>query len=107
VDVGAETVAARALHGAAAAVTVARPGLYSVSESGPGLRRTATVAVSIAPPSSSASSQAEVDLAAPALRTGSGHGGTDAITWLLGAALLVLVGEWSYWRWRAPRLESA
>jgi Aerotolerance regulator N-terminal len=106
VRAGARTIVTRTLDGAPAAVTVAEPGLYQVAETGPGVSRSAAVAVSIAPPVRAATGPA-IDLApqtgAP---TTSGHG-DGAITGLLAAALLVLVAEWFYWRRRAPRLAPA
>ena len=104
---GADTIATRPLRGVPTAVTVDRAGLYQVSETGPDVRRTATVAVSVAPPNGAPTSGQPIDLAAPPGRSGPGHGGNGVITWLLAAALLVLVAEWSYWRSRAPRLAAA
>ncbi len=107
VRAGARTILSRTLDGAPAAVTIAQPGLYEVAETGPGVSRSAAVAVSVAEPVRPAAGPA-IDLAPPAgVSTPAGHGGSGAITGLLAAALLVLVAEWFYWRRRAPRLAPA
>lgn len=81
------------LSSAPQSLTLERPGLYSLTESGPHLRRSTTVAVNVGAPATSLTTTA--DLAglqgSPAAR------GSDVAPWLLAIALLVLTLEWGYW----------
>jgi hypothetical protein len=98
-----DTVASAPLHGHAVAFTVSRAGLYTVRETGDGVDREATVAVSASAPLSAPAPSAPLDLAATSAGSPPGNGPTRA-PWFLAAALVVLVLEWTYWRMRAPRL---
>lgn len=82
-----------ALHSAPQSLTLERPGLYSLTETGPHLRRSAGVAVDVGAPVASASATA--DLTAP--RASPAGRGSDLAPWLLAVALLVLIFEWGYW----------
>jgi hypothetical protein len=97
-----DTVASAPLHGHAVAFTVSRAGLYTVRETGDGVEREATVAVSAAAPLSALAPSAPLDLAATSAASPPGNGPTRA-PWFLAAALVVLVLEWTYWRTQAPR----
>jgi hypothetical protein len=77
------------------------PGSYTVTESGPGVTREATVAVNTAEPPSAASQAADVSSA----RTGeSSEAPVNLAFWFLAAALAVLAAEWAYWISRRRRL---
>ncbi|HVV89477.1 MAG TPA: VWA domain-containing protein [Solirubrobacterales bacterium] len=78
-------------------VRIAAPGNYVVTLAGPWGTRHLALAVN---PGTVAAPGAPVDLAAPAPATRPGH--TDLWPWLLAAALLVLVLEALYARWREP-----
>jgi hypothetical protein len=77
------------------------PGLYTVSETGPGVTREASIAVNTAEPAP-ASSQA-ADLSAARIGPGSGAPVNRAF-WFLAAALAVLGLEWAYSVSRRRRL---
>jgi hypothetical protein len=100
-----DTVASAPLNGHPVAFTVSRAGLYTVRETGDGVDREATVAVSAAAPLSAPTPSAPLDLAATSAASRPGNGPTRA-PWFLAAALVVLVLEWTYWRIQAPRLRA-
>jgi hypothetical protein len=81
------------LHSAAQSITLERPGLYSLTETGSHLSRSATVAVDVGQPAASPSATADLTglRALPATRS------SDVAPWLLAIALLVLIFEWGYW----------
>ena len=81
------------LNGVARSLTLERPGLYSLTETGPHLSRSATVAVDVGDPTASPSAMADLTglKASPAARS------SDLAPWLLAIALLVLIFEWGYW----------
>jgi hypothetical protein len=84
------------------------PGLYTVTEIGAGIERRASVAVSVAVPaggSSSSQRTAPIDLTGVRAAAAPEGGGLQA-PWLLGAAIVVLVIEWAYWRRRTRRVEA-
>jgi hypothetical protein len=74
-------------------LTLERPGLYSLTETGPHLSRSATVAANVGGPAMSPSATADLTglHASPAVRS------SDIAPWLLAVALLVLTFEWGYW----------
>jgi uncharacterized membrane protein len=78
-------------------VAIDQPGNYVVTLEGPWGMRELALAVN---PGAAAALGAPVDLAAPAPATQPGH--TDLWSWLLAAALLILIGEALYARWREP-----
>ncbi len=86
-------VRAISLTGAAQSLTLERPGLYSLTETGPHLSRSATVAVDVGDPTASPSATADLTglQGSPAARS------SDLAPWLLAAAVLVLIFEWGYW----------
>ncbi|HUE27028.1 MAG TPA: BatA domain-containing protein [Solirubrobacteraceae bacterium] len=97
------------LRGTVVELPVTRPGLYTVEETGPGVDHRATVAVSVAAQAiagAAPAAGAPIDLTATRAAPPPGHGPLRA-PWLLGAAIVVLVLEWAYWRSRAPRLKTA
>ncbi|MDE3133157.1 MAG: hypothetical protein KGL15_03735, partial [Acidobacteriota bacterium] len=67
--------------------------LYSLTETGPHLSRSATVAVDVGAPTSSPSATADLTglQASPVAHS------TDVAPWLLAIALVVLIFEWGYW----------
>lgn len=79
------------------ALALARPGSYTVRESGPGLLREAKLAVNTS--EALPAGPAPVDLRAA--RAGSGSKGpVNRAPWFLAAALLALALEWLYWLYR-------
>ena len=74
-------------------LTLQRPGLYSLTETGPHLSRSTTVAVDVGAPATSQSATADLTGAgaSPPARS------PDVSPWLLALALLVLAFEWVYW----------
>lgn len=102
-------VAREPLRGTVAELPVTRPGLYVVDETGPGVDRRATVAVSVAGQAAAGAApavSAPIDLTATRAASALGHGPLRA-PWLLGAAIVVLVFEWAYWRSRTPGFRAA
>jgi hypothetical protein len=87
-------------------LAVAEPGLYTVTEAGAAVRRTTTVAVSVAPPSSAPTSTVPVDLTFAAAGATPSQGPNE-VPWLLAAALVVMTLEWTYWRVRLTRTALA
>ena len=87
--------------GSTATLSLLSPGIYDLSQSRRSGTRTATVAVNLAP--TPATPGAPVDLARPGAEPAAGTQRVSWAPWLLGFALLVLVGEWLYAR-RVPRL---
>jgi hypothetical protein len=81
------------LSGAPQSLTLNRPGLYSLTETGPHLSRTATVAVDVGAPITSRSATADLT----GLQGSPAVDNYDAAPWLLAIALLVLILEWGYW----------
>jgi uncharacterized membrane protein len=79
-------------------VAIAAPGNYVVTLKGPWGTRELALAVN---PGAAAAPGAPVDLSAPAPPAQAGH--SDLWTWLLAAALLVLIGEALYAWWREPQ----
>jgi Ca-activated chloride channel homolog len=101
-------VAQTPLRGEVVEVPFARPGVYTVMETGPGIDRRAQVAVSVAGPALAAntvSPTAPIDLTATRVRPTPTHGPVRA-PWLLGAAIVVVLLEWAYWRSRAEPLAA-
>jgi Ca-activated chloride channel homolog len=101
-------VAQTPLRGEVVEVPVARPGVYTVMETGPGIDRRAQVAVSVAGPALAANTgppTAPIDLTATRVRPTPTHGPVRS-PWLLGAAIVVLLLEWAYWRSRAQPLAA-
>jgi hypothetical protein len=100
-------VARKPLRGDVVEMPVSQPGLYTVTETGPGIDRHAAVSVSIAGSATAAyavAPAAPVDLSATRVRAASTHGPLRA-PWLLGAAILVLLLEWAYWRSRSQAVQ--
>ena len=91
------------MRSTAATPTLTQPGLYTVSETGPGITRTATVAVNVAAPAASSSPAAPIDLTAASERGAPAKGPNDA-PWLLLCALIVIALECTYWIARQPEL---
>lgn len=88
------------LHGAATALSLPAPGLDTLTETGPGVSHSATIAVNAAP--TSAPSGAVIDLRDRSL-TAARPTPTPLAPWLLGAAALVLALELIVWmRARMP-----
>jgi len=104
---GAGTVAGAVLQRVrlgegAASLTLPRPGLYAVTETGPGVRRTRLLTADV---ESSTGSLAPVDLtvaAAGASRTPA----PSRAPWLLAAALVVVGLEWALWTWTRSRAQA-
>ena len=90
------------LDGVAQSLTLARPGLYSLAESGPHLGRSATVAVNLGASMSSPSPAADLTVgrASPAAR------GPNLAPWLLAIVLLVLILEWVVWLGPGRRMDT-
>ncbi len=83
--------------GGEAAISIPRPGNYAIELKGPwGTRRLALAVNPAAPPAAGA----PVDLTAPAPTEAAGH--TEWWTWVLIAALVALIVEALYARWREP-----
>jgi hypothetical protein len=81
------------LKSAPQSLTLERPGLYSLTETGPAFSRSATVAVDVGEPTASPSATADLTgLRAPPTARSS-----DVAPWLLAIAVLVLIVEWGYW----------
>jgi Aerotolerance regulator N-terminal len=81
----------------------ATPGLYTVSETGPGVDRSATVAVNLETPV--AAPPGAIDVRTADLRAGRKPGSSPAV-WLLAVGLALVVLEWAYWAIRRPRVPA-
>ena len=81
------------LNRAAQSLTLERPGLYSLTETGPYLSRSATVAVDVGEPTASPSATADLT----GLQASFAARSSDVAPWLLAIALFVLIVEWGYW----------
>jgi Ca-activated chloride channel homolog len=98
-------VARQRLRGTIVELPVGRPGLYAVTETGPGVTRRATVAVSVAA-QPAAHAAAPVDLTVARAPSAAGHGPLRA-PWLLAAAMVLVVLEWTCWRSRPAQPQAA
>ncbi len=81
------------LNRAAQSLTLERPGLYSLTETGPYMSRSTTVAVDVGEPTGSPSATDDLTgVQAPFAARSS-----DVAPWLLAIALFVLIVEWGCW----------
>jgi hypothetical protein len=101
VSLGGRVVMSARLGSSAATPTLAEPGLYTVSETGRGIKRVSAVAVNVAAPPDTSSPSSPIDLAASA-QGGAPADGPNEAPWLLVCALVVIVLEWAYWMARRP-----
>ena len=93
------------LHSSPVSLSVPGPGFYSVTESGPGVRRTATVAASAATPATPPATPAATAVDLRSARGGSQiTAATPLDDWFLAAALVALLLEASYWATRRQRV---
>ena len=81
------------LNSAAQSLTLDRPGLYSLTETGPYMTRSETVAVDVGEPTASPSVTADLT----GVQVPFAARSSDLAPWLLVIAVLVLVFEWGYW----------
>jgi hypothetical protein len=98
---GGHVVMSERLRSSAATPMLAQPGLYTVTETGRGINRTATVPVNIAARLATSTPSAALDLGAVA-RGGTPVNGPNEAPWLLVGALVVIGLEWTYWMARRP-----
>ena len=86
------------LAGEAVSVEAAAPGVYTLSETGPGVSHQATIDVNLGAPAPA--SVVPIDLRTTQLHAAR-RPGTPLAPWLLLAALVVLALEWAYWSTRS------
>ncbi len=92
---GGRAVERLALGAGPATVTLARPGLYRLTESGPGVRRSRSVTANVAALSAPS---APVDLREPGRAPPAAPAaGPTLVPWALALALLALLLEWAAW----------
>jgi hypothetical protein len=91
---GGAVVQRAALGGAATALTAPTPGLYSVLETGPGVRRQMAVAASAATASTATGAPIDLRTARSGPRSAMPP---SLIAWFIAIALVALMAEWLYW----------
>jgi hypothetical protein len=92
-SLGSDVISRVQLHGRPVSFTTQQPGFYTVTETGPGVSRSLTVAASAETPTESPRT---VDFRSSLDPTERGAP-TPLVLWFLIAALVVMAGEGFYW----------